>query len=64
MTVAKKIEKALELVQADKDGATYLQSVCGVKELVGALGTATDDIVVEVIRDALVIKRYKNSSKV
>lgn len=64
MTTSQKIKKAVEMVQVEKDGCTYLQLVCGIKELVGALETATDDDVMEVIRDAITLKRYKSSSKV
>lgn len=51
------------MVSDDKDGATYLQSVCGIKELQKALETATYDVK-EVIRDAIIIKRWNASKKV
>lgn len=62
MTLAQKIRKAKELVQQEQDGSTYLQSVCGIRELNKALREAKRNNVKQIINDAIIIKRY-NSTK-
>lgn len=61
MTTAQKVQKARELYSLEEDASTYLQSVCSMKELKSILATTNRKVTIDIVQDAIVIKKYNNS---
>lgn len=60
MSIKQKIKKAVELVELEEDGSTYLQTICTLKELNQALASTNRRAVKEIIQDAIAIRKFNN----
>lgn len=52
-----KVKIAVDMVEHEDDGATYLAKNCGIKEIKSAIDNSKKEVL-PILQDALVIKRW------